>query len=66
MAPTHETFDFERLRFAPTLKPNKAGGKYATVAYAGEQVHFQLGSARETLRCPFGLDSTPEASNVIS
>ena len=61
MVATHETFDFDQLSFAAQTKPNRAGGKYATVGYgpAKEQVHFQLGaSPKDALRCAFGLDES--------
>ena len=44
-----------------TSKPNRAGGKYATVGYgpAKEQDHFQPGaSPKDALRCAFGLDES--------
>lgn len=58
MAPNHATFDFRELSFANETTPNKQGGKGVSVGYGAgkERVHFQLGDAKEALRCPWGLD----------
>ena len=56
MAPTPATFDFGRLTFGTVPETNKAGGRYVQVAYAGAQVEYQLGSAQQPLRCPFGAE----------
>ena len=56
MAPTPATFDFGRLTFGTTPMTNRAGGRYVQVAYAGAQVEYQLGSAQQPLRCPFGAE----------
>ena len=56
-------FDMNALIYAPELKVNKAGGKYATVGYGDlkNQVEFQLGqSPKDALRCPFGVEPVSE------
>ena len=62
-APNLKTFNADHLVFAAELKPNKAGGKYATVGYGDpkNQVEFQLGnSPKDALRCPWGVEPVSE------
>ena len=46
MVATHETFDFDQLSFAAQTKPNRAGGKYATVADFAADVELIFNTAK--------------------
>ena len=58
MVVTYEKFDFGSLQIETDTKQNKAGGKFASIGYgdAKQQVKFQLGGAKDALKCEFGID----------